>query len=109
VCPALALPLTDDDWEALEDFLDQPGGPDFDAAAGFLTAVVTAPSHIPPSEWIPMVLGARELQGQDDPNLALVLRMFNRRRLAFSATSGSGAVVIIVMLMFSDFLLAPAH
>ena len=72
---ALAQPLSDDDWDALSDVLDAPGGPSLDGCVGFLTAVATAPSHILPSQWLPMVLGERAIA--DEGGLGLVLRMFN--------------------------------
>jgi uncharacterized protein len=73
----LARALSEDEWATLADVLDVPGGPNIDFCVGFLTAVATAPSLIPPSEWLPIVMGDRSPDGPDDPHLGLVLRMYN--------------------------------
>ena len=73
----LSRPLSHDDWEGLASLLDGPGGPTLDFCVGFLTAVATAPTPIPPSEWLPVVIGDRVLDGPEDPQIGLVLRMFN--------------------------------
>ena len=73
----LARPLSNDEWVELTDVLDVGDGPDIDYCVGFLTAVATAPSMIPPSEWLPVVLGDRVLDGPDDPHVGLILRPSN--------------------------------
>lgn len=67
---SLSEPLTDDEFQQLSDFLldrvdeEHDGDPDFDCGIidvseldGFLTAVVSGPKPIPPSEWLPVVWG----------------------------------------------------
>jgi yecA family protein len=73
----LARSLTDDDWIALTVALDEPGEHNMDVAVGLLTAVVTAPTPIQPSTWLPLALGDYELTAPDDPVLGLMLRAYN--------------------------------
>ncbi len=65
--------LSDDEWAALGDLLDRPGGPNVDTSIGFLTAVVSVPNMIPSQEWITTAVGERA----SDRRLGLLLRAFN--------------------------------
>ena len=86
----LSRPLSDDEWSALEAFLDSAGGPNLDTVVGFLTATVTAGRSIPPSEWLPVVLGDRDPGSpDDDPMFGLLLRMYN----TISSTLEDGRVL----------------
>ena len=82
-------PLDDDDWKALVVAFDDPGGHNIDVALGLLTVVVTAPTPIPPSMWLPLVLGDRELEGPNDSTLGLILPMYN----TISAPMADGEVM----------------
>ena len=73
----LARPLSNDEWVELTDVLDASDGPDIDYCVGFLTAVASATSLIPPSEWLAVVLGDRTLDGPDDSLIGLILRLYN--------------------------------
>jgi hypothetical protein len=84
----LARPLSDDDWKVLIAALDEPGGHNIDVVAGLLTAVVTAPTPIMPSTWLPLVLGDYEIEGPEDPVLGLVLRMYNEISLGLIRFGG---------------------
>jgi uncharacterized protein len=73
----LARPLSNDEWVELTDVLDVGDGPDIDYCVGFLTAIASATSLIPPSEWLPVVLGNRMLDSPGDPHLGLIFRLYN--------------------------------
>jgi len=79
----LRRPLDDEEWIALGELFDQPGGPNRDAIFGLLHAVATAPSMIPPSAWLPVALGDRVLDGQ--LTVILLLRHYNTVNDALAA------------------------
>lgn len=76
----ISAPLSDDEFDALADLLDEHSAFDIDGLLGILHAVAVAPSLLPPSAWIPVVLpngfsgvdaaGAQEFIG-------LVMRLSN--------------------------------
>jgi uncharacterized protein len=75
-----SAPLSDAEFAALADLLDEHGAFDTDGLLGVLSAVGVAPSLVPPSAWIPVVmsdgfsgLGA---EGAED-FFGLVLRLYN--------------------------------
>ena len=51
-------PLSDDESERLADFLEAHSPFEMDGLLGLLNAVVVAPSLLPPSAWLPVVLPA---------------------------------------------------
>jgi len=73
----LGHPLSDEEWVAVEDFLDAPGGPNIHTCVGFLTAIASGPTHIHPGEWLPLVFGTRPVESPNERVVGLVLRMFN--------------------------------
>jgi uncharacterized protein len=73
----LARPLSNDELAELGDVLDVGDGPNIDYCAGFLTAIASATTLIPPSKWLPVVLGRRHLDGHDDPHIGLIFRLYN--------------------------------
>ena len=52
----VSAPLSDDEYEKLADLLDASSPFDTDGLLGLLHAVAVAPSLMPPSTWIPIVL-----------------------------------------------------
>jgi uncharacterized protein len=81
----LSTPLSDDEYNDLHDFLmsDVTGedGMDISMLDGFLTAIVSGPQMIAPSEWIHLVWGKKEMAwrttGQAEHYLSLILRQMN--------------------------------
>jgi uncharacterized protein len=73
--PPASRPLADQDWNALGELLDRPGGPRLDTVLGLLTAVLSAPSPIPPDTWLPLALGDRHATPAADPLRRLLLRL----------------------------------
>ncbi len=71
----LQRPLDDEEWAALGELFDRPGGPNRDVIFGLLHAVATAPSVIPPSAWLPVAFGERDFGGE--PTLFLLMRHYN--------------------------------
>lgn len=69
VAPDSDLSTADDSW--LREFLGRararaPGTLDLEALYGFLFAIVAAPEHVPPTEWIAAVFDSDELPFADD-------------------------------------------
>ncbi len=73
---AHAQPLSDDEFDALADFLDDHSPFDSDALFGVLHAVAVAPSIIAPSTWLPLVL-PNGLAKDDLFAVHLLLRLHN--------------------------------
>ena len=71
-----AQPLSDDEFDALADFLDDHSPLDTDSLYGVLHAVAVAPSVIPPSSWLPLVL-PDGLAKDDIFAVHLLLRLHN--------------------------------
>jgi uncharacterized protein len=73
---SLIKPLSDDDFDALGDLLDERSPFDTQGVLGVLHAVALAPSLMPPSAWLPEVLPNGP--GQDAQMLiGLLLRLYN--------------------------------
>ena len=91
---ALALtPLSDDEFETLADLLEVRSPFDTDGLFGVLHAVAVAPSLLPPSAWIPVVLpnGAADLDAATAQRfLGLVLRLHNE---VLDAVNGREAII----------------
>lgn len=73
---AHAQPLSDDEFDALADFLDDHSPFDSDALFGVLHAVAVAPSIIAPSTWLPLVV-PNGLAKDDLFAVHLLLRLHN--------------------------------
>ena len=67
-------PLDDDEWEELGQLLAEPGGPSQAGVDGFLHAIATAPTLIPPSTWLGAVFAERT---PTDRSLELISRHYN--------------------------------
>lgn len=73
---SLVNPLSDDDFDALGDLLDEHSPFDTQGVLGVIHAVALAPSLMPPSAWLPEVLPNGP--GQDAQVLiGLLLRLYN--------------------------------
>lgn len=68
--------LNDDEWDELEAWLDQIEAGRFQRTLGIFHALAVAPSLVPPSSWLPLVLSGQNLDSQDEANkrISLVLR-----------------------------------
>jgi len=84
----LSQPLSDDEYQELEDFLMSDGMPeeamDISMLDGFLTALLIGPNMLTPSQWLPRVWGATDEQPmtwqseqQAERMMGLVLRLMN--------------------------------
>lgn len=80
----LGAPLSDDDLDRLADFLDSPSVPedamDIVEAHGFITAIVSAPTMLMPSQWQPTLFGGQpEFQSMAEAQeiLGLLMRLNN--------------------------------
>ena len=74
-------PLTTDERERLRRFAEQEGGPSWAEMLGTLHAVATAPRLIPPSEWLPGLIGQRELEEATD--VQLFVRLYDEVARSF--------------------------
>ena len=79
-------PLIGDERSRLRRFLDREGGPSYERARGTLHAIVSAPRLVPPSEWIGLLIGERELDEASDVQLLVrlygeVVRAYQEREL----------------------------
>jgi uncharacterized protein len=85
--PVPSQPLSDEEYERLADFLDEFGALDINELNGLFNAVAVAPSVMPPSTWLPVVLPDGPPATFDvDENRALVdllLRQYNEVVTAF--------------------------
>jgi hypothetical protein len=76
----LSRPLSDEEYELLAEFLDASSPYDTDGLLGLLHAVAIAPSLMPPSSWIrlllPNGLAAYETKGAQQ-FLGLLMRLYN--------------------------------
>jgi uncharacterized protein len=73
---SLNKPLSDDDFDALGDLLDEHSPFDTHGVLGVIHAVALAPSLMPPSAWLPEVLPNGP--GEDAQGLiGLLLRLYN--------------------------------
>lgn len=71
-------PLSEDEWDQLADWLADASPLDLDGLLGVLHAVVVAPSLVPPSAWLAVVLpgGLAKLKHDDvQPFLGLLFRL----------------------------------
>lgn len=72
--PDLQIPLTDAEFDELDELLDHyPGSCAIEELDGLFCALVIGPELIPPSEWMPVVLGEEE---EDDLSEESVRRTF---------------------------------
>jgi uncharacterized protein len=90
--PDLQQPLSDQEIETLSRFLDERAvardGMSFEMLDGYLTAVLSGPDTIMPSEWLPLVwigdedgegeTGVFENEAEAQTMLGLVMRHYNR-------------------------------
>src|SRR5689334_5825169 len=85
--PVASKPLSDAEYELLADYLDEFGALDIHQLIGLFNAVAVAPSRMPPSTWLPVVLPDGPRANFDvDQNRALVdllLRQYNDVVTAF--------------------------
>jgi uncharacterized protein len=76
----LSTPLSDDEYELLADFLDGSSPYDTDGLLGLLHAVSIAPSLMPPSSWLHILLpdgmGAHDVKGAQE-FVGLLIRLYN--------------------------------
>jgi uncharacterized protein len=79
--PAAALtPLSEEDYDTLAELLEDRSPFDTDGVLGMLHAVAVAPSLMPPSAWLPVILpnGADDLEPAVAQRfIGLVLRLYN--------------------------------
>lgn len=81
----LTSPLSDEEYEDLNDFLmsDATGEDSMDISMldGFLTAIVSGPKMIPPSQWLPLVWGQDSMRWktpvQAEHYLSMIMRQMN--------------------------------
>ncbi|MFO0570954.1 MAG: UPF0149 family protein [Polyangiaceae bacterium] len=75
----LGTPLSDDDYAALDEFLERHGRVDLDGLLGLLSAVAVAPGLVPPSAWIPEALSDSPPESEAGARLGvgLLLRLYN--------------------------------
>lgn len=80
----LSLPLSDEELEELETFLESDavgeGAMDISMLDGFLTALAVAPNNLPPSLWLPEIWGGAvtwKSRAQEERITALVFRYAN--------------------------------
>jgi len=74
-------PLSDLELKVLRGFLEEaPEAMFFHEAAGFLTGVVSAPTTIMPSTWLPVLLGGYEFDSMDEAQrvYGLLMRLYNQ-------------------------------
>jgi uncharacterized protein len=87
MAPAASNPLSDAEYELLADYLDEFGALDIHQLIGLFNAVAVAPSMMPPSTWMPVVLpdGPRSNFGVDQTRalVDLLLRQYNEVVTAF--------------------------
>src|SRR5260221_14720491 len=85
---ALSLsPLTEQELDVIEgDVFD--AGTSFDWATGLLSAIITGPAMIPPSEWIPLVFGEGEFADLSNGRRKLsgIMRWYNEIAIALRET-----------------------
>jgi yecA family protein len=77
----VTTPLSVEEQGELDRFLSRClGGMTPHEARGFLTAIVSGPSFIPPSEWLDMVVGHPGLQLEErfERAIGLLLRLYNQ-------------------------------
>jgi uncharacterized protein len=78
----LRQPLSDDEWDDLQRWLDaiEPGR--FQRTLGLLHAIAVAPTMLEPSRWLPLVIAGRTFESQDEASarLSSVLRVANEVR-----------------------------
>jgi hypothetical protein len=74
----LARPLSNDEWVELTDVLGVGDGPDIDYCVGLVTAIASAPSLVPPSEWLAVVLGRVRGGGDYGTDLRVARRCSDR-------------------------------
>jgi hypothetical protein len=70
--------------------LDVGDGPNIDYCMVFLTAIASATTLIPPSGWLPVVLGNRHVDDPHDPHFGLI---FTARMALESLRSPPGLCV----------------
>lgn len=81
----LTSPLSDDEYEDLNEFLmsDATGEESMDISMldGFLTAIVSGPKMIPPSQWLPLVWGKTTMRwktpAQAEYYMSMIMRQMN--------------------------------
>ena len=73
----LSQPLSDDEYGTLGDLLEARSPFDTDGLLGALHAVVVAPSMVPPSAWLPVVLPDGFGDVDAERRVGLVFRLFN--------------------------------
>src|SRR5688572_736168 len=87
MAPAASKPLSDAEYELLADYLDEFGALDIHQLVGLFNAVAVAPTRMPPSTWLPVVLpdGPRANFDVDQTRalVDLLLRQYNEVVTAF--------------------------
>jgi uncharacterized protein len=91
---ALTAPLSGDDYQELAAFLDDVGLLEIEGTLGLLHAVAIAPSVIPPSAWLPVVLSPEQDNGLDAEEMNVFLDLLMRQYMAISAGLSRGAVIM---------------
>lgn len=98
--PTISEPLTESDLDRLEQLLDSDlfdgDGPLLDELQAMLCAIVSGPALVPPSEWLPAVLGedpAYESRDQAEEVTSLVLRFHNDIATAMAEGQGIGLIL----------------
>lgn len=81
----LTTPLSDDEYQDLNDFLmsDTTGDNSMDVSMldGFLTAIVSGPKMVPPNQWLPLVWGKESIRwktsAQAEHYMSMIMRQMN--------------------------------
>ena len=91
---ALTASLSDGDYQALAAFLDDVGLLEIEGTLGLLHAVAIAPSLIPPSAWLPIVLSPEQDNALDAEEMNVFLGLLMRQHNAVLEGLSRGAVVM---------------
>ena len=91
---ALTASLSDDDYQELAAFLDDVGLLEIEGTLGLLHAVAIAPSLIPPSAWLPIVLSPEQNNALDAEEMNVFLGLLMRQYNAVLEGLSRGAVIM---------------
>jgi uncharacterized protein len=91
---ALTASLSDDDYQEFAAFLDDVGLLEIEGTLGLLHAVAIAPSLIPPSAWLPIVLSPEQDNALDAEEMNVFLGLLMRQYNAVLQGLSRGAVIM---------------